>query len=65
MNTCSIADIARAYDLSNEDLQKINSEIGKVSGFTLPMANVPSQGPSPWLLAAGGLFLGIIVGTAV
>ena len=61
----AIADIARAYDLSNEDLQKINSEIGKVSGFTLPMANVPSQGPSPWLLAAGGLFLGIIVGTAV
>ena len=62
----AIADIARAYDLSNEDLQKINTEIGKVSGFTLPMANIPaSGGPSPWLLIGAALVTGVIVGTAV
>ena len=62
----AIADIARAYDLSNEDLQKINTEIGKVSGFTVPMANIPaSGGPSPWLLIGAALVTGVIVGTAV
>lgn len=61
-----ISDIARAHDLSNEEIQKINSEIGKVSGFTIPMANAPScGGPSPWLLAAGGILAGILLGTAV
>jgi hypothetical protein len=62
----AIADIARAYDLSNEEIQKINSEIGKVSGFTLPMANVSTcEGPSPWLLLGAALVTGVIVGTAV
>lgn len=61
----AVADIARAYELSNEDLQRINSEIGKVSGFTVPMANPSAcEGPSPWLLA-GGALLALLVGTAI
>jgi len=62
----AVADIARAYELSNEEIQRINSEIGKVSGFTVPLANIPAcEGLSPWLLAGGALLVGVLVGTAV
>lgn len=63
----AIADIARAYDLSAEELQAINSELGKVSGFTVPMAQDPKCGtPSPSLLPLLGIgLLGVVVGSVV
>lgn len=61
----AIADIARAYDLSEEDLRKINTEIGKVSGFTIPMETPACEGPSPWVLGGAALLAGVLVGAAV
>jgi len=63
----AIADIARAYDLSSEELQAINSEIGKVSGFTIPMAQTPKcDAGSPSLLPLLGVgLLGVALGSVV
>lgn len=59
-----VSDIAKDCGLSEADLQIINSEAGKVSSYTVPMANIPT-GPSPWLFAAGGLAAGLLVGSAI
>lgn len=61
-----IADIARAYELTDEDEQIVNSELGKVTGFTVPMAKAPScdEGPDILPLVAVGL-VGLLVGIVV
>lgn len=65
----TVADIARAHDLSDEERNAINTEINKVAGYTIAMAQRPTPEPSsltrasspPWLAAgvvgvvAGGL----------
>lgn len=63
----AIADIARAYDLSPSELQTINSELGKVSGFTVPMSQTPQcEMPAPNLLPILGVGLfGVILGSVV
>lgn len=64
-----VADIARSYDLSDEDRNAVNSELGKVAGFTIAMAERPraemvapvAQGSS-WV-AAG--ILGLVTGSLI
>lgn len=65
----AVANIARAHDLSNEELNDINTEINKVAGYTIAMAPRSTPEPAslarasspPWLAAgvvgvvAGGL----------
>lgn len=63
----AISDIARAYDLSEGEKQAINSELGKVSGFTIPMAEVPkceATGQNILPLASAAL-VGLLVGSVV
>jgi hypothetical protein len=59
-----VADIARSYDLSDEDRRTIELEVGKVGGFTIPMADLPKgdDGPS-WLMVGGALLAGGLVGS--
>jgi len=63
----AIADIARGYDLSPGELQTINSELGKVSGFTVPMSQTPQcEMPAPNLIPLLGVGLfGVILGSVV
>jgi hypothetical protein len=59
-----VADIARSYDLSDEDLRAIELEVGKVGGFTIPMAEVPKSDDGPsWLMVGGALLAGGLIGS--
>jgi len=58
-----VADIARQYELTDEERRIIDSEVGKVSGFTLPMAEIP-QGPS-WLTVGAALLAGGLLGSVL
>jgi len=72
----TVADIAKAHDLTEEERRAVDSEVGKVYGYTIPMAEIP-KGPAPapaapivegpstgTILAAlaGGVLLGGIAG---
>lgn len=61
----AIADIARAQDLSDEERQTVNTEAGKVSGFTIAETGAPKGAPAetPWLLVGGALLAGGLVGS--
>lgn len=56
----AVADIASQYELTDEDRRAIESEVGKVSGFTLPMAELP-KGPS-WMTVGLAALAGGLVG---
>lgn len=63
-----VADIAYAYGPSQEERRIIESEMGKVRGFTIPMAEITGgqamvKAPgTPWLLVGGALAAGALVG---
>jgi hypothetical protein len=58
-----VADIARAHDLTGEERQIVDSEVNKISGYTIPMAQMEG-GPS-WLTVAGALILGGVAGAVL
>lgn len=58
-----IADIAKEYDLTDEERRTIETEVGKISGYTIPMA-APEEGPG-WLMVAAALFAGGVVGATL
>lgn len=58
-----VADIAKAYGLTSDERQLVDTEVNKISGYTIPMAQMET-GPS-WLMVAGALILGGVVGGAL
>lgn len=68
----TVADIARSKDLSEEERRTVESEIGRVAGYTIPMAEIPKgaapivmpepSGPPVALVAAAALLVGGLAG---
>lgn len=67
----TVADIARSKDLTEEERRTVDSEVGKVAGYTIPMAEIPKgaaptviepSGPPVALVAAAALLAGGLAG---